>query len=315
MNSNWKPLPAAILVAVLALAGCGRDDSDDTTTTPEEECRPGGGVVYEDVECRTADDLRGEGREAESEKRDQKAADAARQADAEKFHGLLSVASPDIAQPVNLRNADYATQVAAAEDGVYNEGMVRIMIRNTMGSSAEFGWWLDERAATTTARVGAWYASNAGVAIADLNVAGSSGLASYAGQAIGVAAYHHRLGGDLNVGGAFTADAALRADFDTNMLGGSITNFDVGGHNPDWSVALGSSAIDAVTGAVANAGTTTWTIGGTDGDARNDAAGGGWTARFHDIPAGAHQPTGVAGGFRAQFESDGYMVGAFGAEK
>ncbi|MDE0209924.1 MAG: hypothetical protein OXJ64_08575, partial [Boseongicola sp.] len=91
--------------------------------------------------------------------------------------------------------------------------------------------------------------------------------------------------------------------------------FDVGGHNPDWSVALGSSAIDAGTGAAANVGATTWTINGTEEDARNDAAGGGWTARFHDIPDGTHQPTGVAGGFRAQYESDGYMVGAFGANR
>ena len=35
MNSNWKLLPAALLVAVLAVAGCGGGGSDDTTTTPD----------------------------------------------------------------------------------------------------------------------------------------------------------------------------------------------------------------------------------------------------------------------------------------
>ncbi len=105
--------------------------------------------------------------------------------------------------------------------------------------------------------------------------------------------------GDANAGGAFTADAALSANFDSNMLSGTITNFNVGGFEPDWSVALGSSSI-SIAGAVANAGTTTWTIGGTKGTARNEAAGGGWTAKFYDIPDGAHQPTGVAGGFKAQ---------------
>ncbi|MYA88979.1 MAG: hypothetical protein F4X97_11125 [Boseongicola sp. SB0662_bin_57] len=40
MNSNLKLLPAALLVAVLALAGCGGGGSDDTTTTPPEPTEP-----------------------------------------------------------------------------------------------------------------------------------------------------------------------------------------------------------------------------------------------------------------------------------
>ena len=425
MNSNFKLLPATLLVAVLALAGCGGGGSDDMTPdpmpmpTPEEECLAGGGVVYEDGVCKTAEDLRNEGRDAEAEEREAAEAEAARQAAAEKFHGLLEATTPAaVAQPANGRPAatpDYSTQITAAEDGAYNQGMIRIMFSNTMGSAtqaefhtgtsrdadntaltenprhvmgsgfatgqnelktheaddevsgsymgaagtytcsaddctsrrtangiqlggtgtwsfvpnansmysipdgnyAEYGWWLDETVAGVTgaSRVGAWYANQAGAAIADLVVTGSSGTASYTGQAIGVAAYHHSFGGDANAGGAFTADAALSANFDTNMLSGSITNFDVDGHNPDWSVALGASAIATDTSEVANAGTTTWTIGGTAGTARNEAAGGGWSAKFYDIPTGAHQPTGVAGGFKARYDSDGYMVDAFGAEQ
>ena len=87
MNSNLKLLPAALLVAVLALAGCGGGGSDDMTPdpmpmpTPEEECLAGGGVVYEDGVCKTADDLRAEGRDAEAERREaEAAAEAAEQA-------------------------------------------------------------------------------------------------------------------------------------------------------------------------------------------------------------------------------------------
>ena len=40
MNSNLKLLPAALLVAVLALAGCGGSGSDDSTSTPTEPTEP-----------------------------------------------------------------------------------------------------------------------------------------------------------------------------------------------------------------------------------------------------------------------------------
>ena len=52
MNSNLKLLPAGLLLAVLALAGCGGGSSDDTTTqppppTPEEACEGAGNNWYE----------------------------------------------------------------------------------------------------------------------------------------------------------------------------------------------------------------------------------------------------------------------------
>ncbi|MDE0698282.1 MAG: hypothetical protein OXH76_20885 [Boseongicola sp.] len=191
------------------------------------------------------------------------------------------------------------------------------MIPDPVAAYAEYGWWLDERAATTTSRVGAWYADGAGAELASgLSVANSSGTASYEGSAIGVAAYHHSFGKDSNAGGAFTADAALTADFDDYMVSGSITNFDIGGHDPGWLVMLNESTISGNSGDVTGPTTTTWTIDGSAGTAYADNDGGGWTAQFYDIPtADAHQPTGVAGGFRARYDSDGYMVGAFGAEQ
>ena len=100
MKSNWKLLSAGLLVA--ALAGCGGGSSGDMTEpmmTPEEECLAGDGVVYEDGVCKTAEDLRAEGRDAEAEKRDkeaaadQAAADAkAAQEDAQKLRAALAAA-------------------------------------------------------------------------------------------------------------------------------------------------------------------------------------------------------------------------------
>ena len=179
---------------------------------------------------------------------------------------------------------------------------------------AEYGWWTNE-GANANPKVGAWYAGPAGTALAtNVDVTGATGSATYTGTAIGQAAYYHSQGGDLNVGGAFTADAELKATFGTALkLAGTIDGFDIDGTDPGWSVALKGGMIDANSGTVGQAGgtTTTWTIGGTDGDALPSA----WSAQLYDIPTGGHQPTGVAGGFEAQYDSDGYMVGAFGAEQ
>lgn len=83
MNSTWKLLPAGLLLAVLAgCGGGGGGEMMEPEPTPEEECLAGDGVVYEDGTCKTADDLRAEGRDAEAEERekadaDKKAADEA----------------------------------------------------------------------------------------------------------------------------------------------------------------------------------------------------------------------------------------------
>ena len=178
---------------------------------------------------------------------------------------------------------------------------------------AEYGWWIDESIASSTAtpndQVGAWYRVIEQTAVALSATDSVTGTATYNGQAVGKAAYHQRQS-DSNIGGAFTADATLSADFDANMLSGSITGFEVGGMNPDWSVELMKQGIDGTGIATSGANMTKWTINGTAGDAV-----GTWTATFYGIPAGEHQPSGVAGGFQSQYESDGYMVGAFGAER
>ena len=179
---------------------------------------------------------------------------------------------------------------------------------------ASYGWWIDEGIADADPandKVGAWYAVTEAAAV-DLSATDTvTGTATYNGQAVGKAAYYHSLGGASNVGGAFTADAELMADFDANMLSGSITGFDIGGMDPGWSVELVKHAIVGVgIASDVDTGRTKWTVDGNTGDAM-----GSWNATFYGIPANEHQPSGVAGGFEAQYESDGYMVGAFGAER
>ncbi len=182
---------------------------------------------------------------------------------------------------------------------------------------AEFGWWLNEDAASGAKAVGAWYGdgtSATGAAFTGLAKLGdASGSATYEGDAVGQVAFYHLLGEDANIGGAFTADAKLTADFDDNMLKGEITGFNVGGVDvPEWSVELMEHAIAGV--GVADdldpAPKTKWTLDGTAA-----AAAGDWSAAFYDIPDKQHQPKGVAGGFVSHYGSDGRMVGAFGAER
>jgi len=181
---------------------------------------------------------------------------------------------------------------------------------------AEFGWWLDE-SITGAPKAGAWYGfgSSGGTApnIA-VKVTSASDSATYTGHAIGQAAFYHRLGEEANIGGAFTADATLTADFDANSGGGTlkgeITGFNVGGVDvPEWSVELMEQNI-AAGGVAAAAKGTKWTLDGTAAD-----AAGSWSASFYEIPEDEHQPKGVAGGFVSHYGADGRMVGAFGGER
>ena len=60
MNSTWKLLPAGLLVA--ALAGCGGGGGGEMMEpepdpTPEEQCSAAGNI-WDDGECKTAEDLR-----------------------------------------------------------------------------------------------------------------------------------------------------------------------------------------------------------------------------------------------------------------
>ena len=418
MNSNLKLLPATLLVAVLALAGCGGGSGDDTTTpppppppTPQEECENAGNNWHEGA-CYTDQELIDLGIEQGEQNAADKAAAEARLALAKALREILSldaVAATTAAPVAGTSSADVVTALGTATDADNGEGAenaARVLVLNNRGpmvkvsalpngesltdvstlstrfisgsgfatgtselkehadgstvrghyrgasggyvctsgctsqlmanggimlggtwasfdvdagqmydaldaSYATYGAWRDAGIVDTSANAGAWYVVSEPTAITEAQITAASGEATYSGEAVGQAAYYHSLGGDANVGGTFTADAELKANFDTNMLSGSITDFDVGGVNPGWSVELMRHAI-AATGVAVDTATaqTKWTVDGTAG-----AAGGNWSAQFYEVPDDQHQPKGVAGGFEATYESDGFMVGAFGAER
>ncbi|MXX91130.1 MAG: hypothetical protein F4Y68_18115 [Boseongicola sp. SB0665_bin_10] len=140
MNSNWKLLPATLLVAVLALAGCGGGGSDGTTPdpaptpTPQEQCTADGGL-YEDGTCKSAEDLREEGRDAEAADRDAAEAKAARLAMAKKLRGLLAVGdvAATAARPDNSGTTSTHLEAALEAAGAAGEGMeekAHVMVYN-----------------------------------------------------------------------------------------------------------------------------------------------------------------------------------------
>ena len=180
---------------------------------------------------------------------------------------------------------------------------------------AEFGWWLNE-AASGAPKVGAWYGDGAasdGDAFAAVSTTASTGSATYTGSAIGQAAFHDATTPAENIGGAFTADAKLTANFDggtDGMLKGDLTNFKVGGVDVGWSVELIEKSVGSGAVALGTGSHTKWTV-----NENTAAASGNWTAAFYDLPDGEHQPKGVAGGFISHHGDEGRMVGAFGAER
>ena len=176
-----------------------------------------------------------------------------------------------------------------------------------------FGWWMREPFETTpNADMAAEYdfaSSYGGEGELD-SVAGATGPATYEGAAIGHYAFYdiEAAENDRSRAGRFEAKATLIADFDTNTLSGSITDFDT---EPTWSVTLKSRPI-ASGGVAAMDDSVSWSIRGLPRD------GGQWEAKFYSNfvePADTASPTGVAGAFTAQYGSNRKMIGAFGAER
>ncbi|MCY4406416.1 MAG: hypothetical protein OXC15_08610, partial [Rhodospirillaceae bacterium] len=122
-----------------------------------------------------------------------------------------------------------------------------------------------------------------------------------------------------NDAGHFTARATLEADFNEDMISGTIDNFMGVGGAKDWSVELMESAIGntgliraATDAAVAEAdpgAKTKWTIDGTAA-----TASGAWSGALKDNDDGG-VPAIATGTFYTEYGNGGKMVGAFGADK
>lgn len=135
----------------------------------------------------------------------------------------------------------------------------------------------------------------------------TTGKADYVGPAIGHYAIHQTLGAQSNHG-EFKATARLTANFVTNKLSGSISEFDV---NPDWEVTLEAGADMTPAG---GGGNVSWAINGIPNTPDTPPT---WSATFHsETPNYAgHDPEGVTGIFHAQYGSVAAMRGAFGAHR
>ncbi len=156
-----------------------------------------------------------------------------------------------------------------------------------------------------------------------------AGTATYAGAAAGL--YSERAAGARDgASGAFTADAALTADFDAKYvrLSGRITGFrDASGASlGDWTARLANDT-GGLTGGGFNGGGFA-VSGNTAGAADGRGWSGGWVAQFFRRsaadPQAAH-PAAVGGAFQAHHgtpamaasDDAGFVgvIGAFGAEK
>ena len=192
-----------------------------------------------------------------------------------------------------------ATQGVTVEDTVY----------------MYFGWWSRQITEDGTWSFKALHGP-AGSRVDNTEISSVTGKATYRGPAAGYYAIYEPASAESEYGD-FTATATLNADFDADLVKGTIDQFS--GH-PDWSLALEGGAItDGGTSGAGN--TVTWTIGTTPA-----VSGDEWEASFYsnlveDNPqTSANEnartgvmPSGIAGTFSATYDDVGRLTGAFGA--
>ena len=181
-------------------------------------------------------------------------------------------------------------------------------------SYASYGWWLHTAAnGDLTASA---FVDRRGAADSATGITALQGTATYRGGAVGKYALSSSTGG-TNDAGHFTASATLQADFNDDMITGTIGSFmDGDGNAKDWSVELmkqtitDTGLINGIDGAGAGgASMTKWTIGGKAAD-----PSGNWTGSLQEngddgVPAIA------TGTFYTHYSTSGKMVGAFGVNK
>ena len=175
----------------------------------------------------------------------------------------------------------------------------------------EWGWWVDDIAKVTTASVG--YRRVSGVTATTANLDGLASTASYTGTALGKYAVVEK---DTGISGDFTAAAKLTADFDENMLTGTINAFkDADDADLDWTVKLeskvkmGEQLTDGVFVDVNDdKNSVVWTHDGDD-FTKEDA----WNATAYGGSA-TSAPEYILGNFAAD-HLNARMIGAFGTKK
>ena len=179
---------------------------------------------------------------------------------------------------------------------------------------ASYGWWIKKSADGKTFTASA-FVDERGTVAAAADITALRGTATYMGGAAGKYALYSATGG-TNDAGHFTARATLEADFNADMITGTIDQFmGADGMSRDWSVELkkstvGDTGIINSTGLADAAGNeTVWTIDGTAA-----AAAGAWSGTLRDNGDDGVAKVGT-GTFYSEFSTSGKMVGAFGVNK
>ena len=180
---------------------------------------------------------------------------------------------------------------------------------------ASYGWWLHKAANDGAFTASAFVAEKGDVDAAALAIADLNGTATYRGGAAGKYALSSSTGG-TNDAGHFTARAMLEANFNTEMISGTIDNFMGADDQPrNWSVELERSGFSTEGVILGADGTgdpmeTEWTIDDTAA-----AAAGQWSGNFRNVDADTGVPQVATGTFYSTYGTAGRMVGAFGANK
>ena len=179
---------------------------------------------------------------------------------------------------------------------------------------ASYGWWLHKSEDGNTYTASA-FATARGTVPPAANIDTLRGTATYMGGAVGKYALSSATGG-TNDAGHFTARATLEADFNADMVSGTIDNFmGADGMPRNWEVELKKSGVAATGEIIGTAGTgtdrmeTVWTI-----DGKAAAASGGWSGTLYDNGSDLVPKVGT-GTFNSNYGTSGRMVGAFGVNK
>ena len=178
---------------------------------------------------------------------------------------------------------------------------------------ASYGWWLNKSEDDGTYTASA-FATARGTVTAATGIDTLRGTATYEGGAAGKYALHSSTGG-TNDAGHFTATATLEADFNADMVSGTIDDFmGADGESRDWSVELKKSGVGAGGAITGSDGTgdpmeTVWTIDGTAAP-----AAGQWSGTLYDNGDDGVPKVGT-GTFHSTHNASGRMVGAFGVNK
>jgi len=172
----------------------------------------------------------------------------------------------------------------------------------------EWGWWVDDIEDVESAQAGYRAVDSATDTSKDRDISGLSSTATYTGTALGKYAVVDK---DSSDSGHFTATAKLTADFDDDMLTGTIDAFkDADNGDLGWTVELESEMSSTIASVAASNddNSVVWTRDGDDVTTEN-----GWLATAY----GGSSST-APGHIIGEFEADHFnakMIGAFGTEK